>query len=54
MLAAEALLCRSGYVRNQVRLELVEIDVEGTVEPERRSYGRHDLSDETVQVGKPW
>lgn len=37
-------------VRNQVGLELVEIDVEGTVESERRGDGADNLSDEAVQV----
>lgn len=37
-------------VGHQVGLELVEIDVEGTVEAERRSNRRHDLSDQAVEV----
>eukprot|EP00343_Euplotes_focardii_P008112 CAMPEP_0205819214 /NCGR_PEP_ID=MMETSP0206-20130828/1483_1 /ASSEMBLY_ACC=CAM_ASM_000279 /TAXON_ID=36767 /ORGANISM="Euplotes focardii, Strain TN1" /LENGTH=491 /DNA_ID=CAMNT_0053112525 /DNA_START=126 /DNA_END=1602 /DNA_ORIENTATION=+ len=38
-------------VRHQVRLELGDVNVEGTVEAEGRGEGRHDLADETVQVG---
>lgn len=37
-------------VGNQVGLELVEIDVEGTVESERRGDGADNLGDETVEV----
>lgn len=37
-------------VRNQVSLELVEIDIERTVEAQRRSDGADDLSDEAVKV----
>jgi len=40
---------RVGY---QVRLELVEIDIEGAVEAKRRSDGANDLGDEPVQVFK--
>ena len=38
-------------VRHQVGLELGEVDVEGTVEPERRGHRRGDLGDEPVEVG---
>jgi hypothetical protein len=38
-------------VGHQVGLELGEIDVEGAVEAEGGSEGRHDLGDETVEVG---
>lgn len=37
-------------VRNQVGLEFVEIDVESTVESERRGDGTDNLSDQAVQV----
>lgn len=37
-------------VGDQVGLELVEIDVKGTIETERRSNGRNDLGDQTVKV----
>jgi hypothetical protein len=37
--------------RNQVGLELVEIDVEGTVESEGGGDGGDDLGDESVKVG---
>ena len=40
--------------RNKVGLELVEIDVERTVEPQRRRDGGDDLSDEAVEVGEAW
>ena len=36
--------------RNQVGLELVEIDVKSTIETKRRGDGRNDLSDQAVQV----
>ena len=39
---------------HQVRLELVEIDVQRTVEPQRRRDGGDDLSDEAVEVGEAW
>ena len=38
--------------RNQIGLELVQVDVQGTVKSERGSDGRHDLSNETVEVGE--
>lgn len=37
-------------VRHQVSLELVEVDVEGTVETQGSSDGRNNLSDQAVQV----
>lgn len=40
------------HSRNQVSLELVEIDVEGAIESEGGGHGRHDLSDESVQIGE--
>ena len=39
------------WVWHQVGLELSDIDVEGTIESERGSEGRHNLSDQSVQVG---
>ena len=36
--------------RNQVGLELVEIDVKSTIEAERRGDGGNDLGDQAVQV----
>jgi len=38
--------------RYQVGLELVQIDVEGTPESERRCDRGHNLSDQPVQVGE--
>ena len=38
--------------RNQIGLELVQVDVQGTVKSKRGSDGRHDLSNETVEVGE--
>jgi len=35
---------------NQVGLELVQVDVEGSVESKRSGDGRDDLSDQPVQV----
>ena len=40
------------YVRHQVGLEFVQVDVEGTVEAKRSRDGGNNLSDETVQVGE--
>lgn len=42
-------------VRNKVGLELVQVDVERTVEPERRRDGADDLRDQAVEVlvGRP-
>jgi hypothetical protein len=37
-------------IRNKVGLELVEIDVERTIESERRGNGADNLSNEAVQV----
>ena len=42
------------YVRHQVGLEFVQVDVEGTVEAKRSRDGGNNLSDETVQVGEAW
>lgn len=42
------------YVRNQVGLELVQVDVKGTIETKRSRDRRDDLSDETVEVGEAW
>ena len=39
---------------HQVSLELVQVDVQGTVESERSGDGRDDLGDQTVEVGKAW
>jgi hypothetical protein len=39
------------WERHQVGLEFVQIDVQGTVESQRGSDGRNDLSDQPVQVG---
>lgn len=41
-------------IRNQVRLELVKIDIQGSVKSERGCNGRHNLSDEPVQIGIGW
>ena len=38
--------------RHQVRLELIEIDVQGPVETQRGGDGRDNLSDEPVEVGE--
>ena len=38
------------YIRNKVRLELVEIDVEGTVEPKGRRDRGDDLRNKAVEV----
>ncbi len=38
-------------IRDQIRLELVEIDVEGAVESKRGRDGGDNLGDETVEIG---
>ena len=38
------------YARNEVGLELVEIDVERAIEPEGRGDRGDDLRDQTVEV----
>ena len=42
------------WVWHQVSLELSQVDVEGTVEPQRGSDRTNDLSDQSVQVGVGW
>jgi len=42
------------WVWDQVGLELVEIDVEGTVESEGGGDGRNDLGNESVEVLEVW
>merc|ERR1712098_336686 len=42
------------WIRHQVGLKLVQIYVESSIKSERGSDGRHDLRDETVQVGVGW
>ena len=39
-----------GNLRNQVGLELVQVDVEGTIETKGSRDGGDDLGNETVQV----
>lgn len=40
------------YSRHQVGLELVKIDIEGTVEAKGCSDGGNNLSNETIEVGE--
>jgi hypothetical protein len=42
------------WVWNQVGLELVQINVQGTIETERAGNGGDNLSDESVQVLERW
>ena len=42
------------WVGDQVGLELCQVDVEGTVEPERGSDGAYNLTNQSVQVGVGW
>lgn len=39
---------------NQVSLELVQIDVEGTIESQGAGDGGDDLGDQSVEVGERW
>lgn len=41
-------------IRNQVGLELVQVNVERTVEAKRGSDGRNNLSNQPVQVCEAW
>jgi hypothetical protein len=43
---------KKGYSRNQVGLELVEIDVQRAIKSQRSSDGGNNLSDQPVQVRK--
>ena len=45
---------RTRYARNQVGLELVQVDIEGTIETQGSSDRGDNLSDETVEVGEAW
>ena len=40
------------HLRNQIRLELVQVDVERPIETERDGDRRDNLSDQPVQVGE--
>jgi len=42
------------WVWNQVGLELVDVDVQGTFESEGAGQSRHNLGDQSVQVGVGW
>lgn len=42
------------WVRDQVRLELIQIDVQGAIEAEGRGDRGDDLSDKAVQVLERW
>ena len=44
----------SGHSRDKVSLELVQIDVEGSVETKRRCDARDNLGNDSVQVGETW
>jgi len=37
-------------IRNQIRLELGEINVQGTVEPQTRCNGRYYLSNQPIKI----
>ena len=41
-------------VGHQVGLELGQVDIQGTIEPQRGGDGADDLSDQTVKVGVGW
>lgn len=38
-------------VRDKIGLELIQINVESSVESQARGNGRHDLSDESIEMG---
>ena len=40
----------NAWVRDQVGLEFVEVDVEGAIESERSSDRRNDLAEQSVQI----
>lgn len=41
-------------VRDQIRLELGEVDIQSAVKAQGCRYRRHDLADESVQVAISW
>jgi hypothetical protein len=49
---ANALANNLEYLRHQVGLKLVQVDIQATVEAERRGDGRDDLSNEPIEVGE--
>ena len=38
--------------RNEIRLEFIQIDVQGTSKAKRNSDRRDDLSDQSIQIGE--
>ena len=42
------------HARNEVRLELVEVDVQRTIKPKRGGDRRDNLCNKPVQVRKAW
>lgn len=47
-------LSLSCHVRDQVSLELVQVDIQGAVKSKRGSNGRDNLSNQSVQVDETW
>ena len=41
-------------VRNQVSLELSQVNIQSSVKPERSSDGRNNLAYQTVEIGVGW
>lgn len=39
---------------DQVGLELVQVDVERSIETQRCGNGRNDLGDQSIEVGEGW
>jgi len=41
-------------IRHQVRLELCQIDIQGTIKPKRGGDRRNYLTNQTVEIGVRW
>lgn len=44
----------NSWIWDQVGLELIEINIESSIETEGSGDGRHNLRDDAVQVGVTW
>ena len=42
------------WVGHQVSLELIQINIQGTIEPQGSRDGRDNLADQSVEVGVGW
>ena len=44
--------CKGANIRDEIGLELVEIDVKGSIKSKRSSDRRNNLGNKTIEVGK--